>query len=157
MPRLFLRYYSTHSCAVTIKASLRLPPGGVPKAADVEPFRVVKENKCGALVSGRVTPWWLRQRLLRLPLDLLKNMASGVVGSNHTISSSGSIGYFSRQLAKQGLIGFCVRWQWRFSFCSPLAARLKLNWAPTPLLTPSPIVEVKSSLITLRQPLPTLV
>src|ERR1700749_2737228 len=30
----------------------KIATGGVPKAADVEEFKIVKENKCGALVSG---------------------------------------------------------------------------------------------------------
>lgn len=44
-----------------------------------------------------------------LAVSLVKEHGVGIVGSNHTFSSSGAIGYFARQIAEAGFIGFvCV-------------------------------------------------
>lgn len=40
-----------------------------------------------------------------MAVDLAKEHGVGIVGINHTDSSSGAIGYFARQIAKKGYIG----------------------------------------------------
>lgn len=86
----------------------KIATGGVPKAADVEEYKITKQNKCGALVSGghsMVTT----HKAVKLASDLAAEHGVGIVGSNHTFTSSGAIGYFARQIADADYIGFvCV-------------------------------------------------
>ncbi len=86
----------------------KIATGGVPKASELSEFKVIKKNKCGALLSGghsMVTT----AKAVDMAASLAEEHGVGVVCSNHTFTSSGAIGYFSRQIAKRGLIGFvCV-------------------------------------------------
>lgn len=86
----------------------KIATGGVPKASDIEPFKLVKENKSGALFSGghsMVTSVKATEKAV----ELAREHGVGIVGSNHTHTSSGAIGYYARKIAKAGFIGFvCV-------------------------------------------------
>lgn len=83
----------------------KIATGGVPKAQDVEKLRVVKENKCGALLSGGHS-MVATTKAAEKAVELAKLHGVGVVGSNHTFTSSGSVGYFVRKIAEAGFIGF---------------------------------------------------
>jgi L-2-hydroxycarboxylate dehydrogenase (NAD+) len=86
----------------------KIATGGVPKATDVEEYEVTKQNKCSALVSGGHS-MVATSNAVKLATDLAAEHGVGVVGSNHTFSSSGAIGFFARQIADAGYIGFvCV-------------------------------------------------
>lgn len=86
----------------------KIATGGVPKAADVETFKVVKRNKCGALVSGGHA-MVATAKAVEIATALADEHGVGVVGSNHTFTSSGAIGYFARKVAEAGYIGLvCV-------------------------------------------------
>jgi L-2-hydroxycarboxylate dehydrogenase (NAD+) len=86
----------------------KIATGGVPKAAAVEEYRIVKQNKCGALVSGGHA-MVATNNAVRLATKLADEHGVGVVGSNHTFTSSGAIGYFARKIADSGYIGLvCV-------------------------------------------------
>jgi L-2-hydroxycarboxylate dehydrogenase (NAD+) len=96
----------------------KIATGGVPKASDVQPFQVVKENKCGALLSGGHS-MVATNKATEMAVELAEEHGVGVVGSNHTFSSSGAIGYFSRQIAKKGYIGFVCVGNGSFAFVAP--------------------------------------
>ncbi len=87
---------------------VKIATGGVPKATDTEPLKLVKENKSGALFSGghsMVTT----QKAAEKAVELAREHGVGIAASNHTYTSSGSIGYFARQIAKEGFIALvCV-------------------------------------------------
>ena len=86
----------------------KLATGGVPKVSELEPFALVKENKSGALFSGGHS-MVAAVKAANKAVELAREHGVGVVASNHTHTSSGSIGYFARQVAKQGFIAFvCV-------------------------------------------------
>ncbi|HSX36421.1 MAG TPA: Ldh family oxidoreductase [Patescibacteria group bacterium] len=86
----------------------KIATGGVPKAADVHEYKVVKKNKCGALVSGGHA-MVATAKATDLACELAAEHGVGIVGSNHTFSSSGAVGFFSRRIADKGYIGFvCV-------------------------------------------------
>jgi LDH2 family malate/lactate/ureidoglycolate dehydrogenase len=86
----------------------KIATGGVPKASDVEEFKIVKENKCGVLTSGGHA-MVATNNAVKLSTELAAEHGVGIVGSNHTFTSSGAIGYFARQIADAGYIGFvCV-------------------------------------------------
>jgi LDH2 family malate/lactate/ureidoglycolate dehydrogenase len=96
----------------------KIATGGVSKASDVEGFRIVKENRCGALLSGghsMVTS----MKAANMAVKLAEKHGVGVVGINHTFSSSGAIGSFSRRIAQQGYIGFVCVGNGGFNFVAP--------------------------------------
>lgn len=83
----------------------KIATGGVPNAKDVEEFRITKKNKCGILLSGGHA-MSSTFKATTMAVELAKEHGVGVVGLNHTHTSSGSIGYFVRQVSKAGYIGF---------------------------------------------------
>jgi LDH2 family malate/lactate/ureidoglycolate dehydrogenase len=86
----------------------KLATGGVPKARETEPFALVKENKSGALFSGGHS-MVASVKAAQKAVELAREHGIGIAASNHTHTSSGSIGYFARQIAKEGFIAFvCV-------------------------------------------------
>lgn len=107
----------------------KIATGGVPKAGDVEKFRVVKENKCGVLVSGGHS-MVSTAKASNLAVELAEKHGVGIVGLNHTFTSSGAIGYFSRLIAKKGYIGIVCVGNGPFAFVAPSGsaeARLGTN------------------------------
>lgn len=54
-----------------------------------------------------------------MAVSLAENHGVGIVASNHTFTSSGAIGYFSRQIAKAGYIGFVCVGNGSFAFVAP--------------------------------------
>jgi len=82
----------------------KIATGGVPKAQDVKPYEVVKRNKVGAMVSGGHA-MVATSNAAKLACELAAEHGVGIVASNHTFTSSGAVGYFSRQIADAGYIG----------------------------------------------------
>jgi len=108
----------------------KIATGGVPKASEVQELRVVKENKCGALLSGGHS-MVATSEAARMAVDLAEKHGVGIVCSNHTFTSSGAIGYFSRQIARQGHIGFVCVGNGSFAFVAPSgSAEPKLGTNP---------------------------
>lgn len=108
----------------------KIATGGVPKASEVQPLRVVNENKCGALLSGGHS-MVATSKATQMAADLAQEHGVGIVASNHTSTSSGAIGYFSRQIAKQGHIGFVCVGNGPFAFVAPTgSAEPKLGTNP---------------------------
>ncbi len=96
----------------------KIATGGVPKADNVQEYRVVKQNKSGALVSGGHS-MVATARAADLAVELAAEHGIGIVGSNHTFTSSGAIGYFSRRIASKGCIGFVCVGNGSFAFVAP--------------------------------------
>jgi LDH2 family malate/lactate/ureidoglycolate dehydrogenase len=108
----------------------KIATGGIPKASDVEEFRIVSENKCGALISGGHS-MVSTARATDMAVDLAMRHGVGIVGLNHTSTSSGAIGYFSRRIAKAGFIGFVCVGNGAFAFVAPNgSAKPKLGTNP---------------------------
>lgn len=86
----------------------KIATGGVPKASEVEPFKLVKENKCGALFSGGHS-MVATVKAAEKAVEFAKQYGVGIVATNHIHTSSGAIGCFARKIAEAGYIGFvCV-------------------------------------------------
>lgn len=108
----------------------KIATGGVPKASDVQPLKVVKENKCGALLSGGHS-MVASAKAADMAVELADKHGVGVVASNHTFTSSGAIGYFSRRIAQKGYIGFVCVGNGSFAFVAPSgSAEPKLGTNP---------------------------
>lgn len=108
----------------------KIATGGVPNADKVQPYEVVKQNKSGALVSGGHS-MVATTKAADLAVDLATEHGVGVVGSNHTFTSSGAIGYFARRIAEKGCIGFVCVGNGSFAFVAPDgSAEAKLGTNP---------------------------
>jgi len=108
----------------------KIATGGVPKANDIQELQIVKENKCGALLSGGHS-MVAADKATRMAVKLAEEHGVGIVACNHTFTSSGAIGYFSRHIAKQGYIGFVCVGNGSFAFVAPTgSAEAKLGTNP---------------------------
>ena len=108
----------------------KIATGGVPKASEIQEFKVVKENKCGALLSGGHA-MVATAKAAQMAVELAEKHGVGVVASNHTFTSSGAIGYFSRRIAQQGYIGFVCVGNGSFAIVAPSgSAEAKLGTNP---------------------------
>lgn len=108
----------------------KIATGGVPKAENVQELTVVKENKCGVLLSGGHA-MVATAKATQMAVDLAEKHGVGIACSNHTFTSSGAIGYFSRQMARQGYIGFVCVGNGSFAFVAPSgSAEPKLGTNP---------------------------
>lgn len=96
----------------------KIATGGLPKASDVEPYNVVKRNKCGALLSGGHS-MATTAKAADMAVDLAAEHGVGIVASNHTFTSSGAIGYFARRVARAGYIAFVCVGNGDFAFVAP--------------------------------------
>ena len=96
----------------------KIATGGVPNKQSLQPYALVKENKCAALFSGghsMVSSAKAADKAVQLALK----HGVGIVGVNHTFTSSGAIGYFSRRIAEQACIGIVCVGNGSFQFVAP--------------------------------------
>ena len=108
----------------------KIATGGVPKASEVEEFKILKENKCGVLMSGGHS-MVATAKATDKAVELAKQHGVGVVCTNHTHSSSGAVGYFSRRISKAGYIGLICVGNGDFAAVAPTgSAERKLGTNP---------------------------
>lgn len=97
---------------------VKIATGWVPKMSDVEEFKIVKENKCGVMISGGHS-MYASTKAADIAVDLAEKHGVGIVWSNHTYSSSGAIGWFARMIAQKWYIGLIFVWNGDFSVVAP--------------------------------------
>jgi len=108
----------------------KIATGGVPLAKDVKPLQLIKENKCGAMFSGGHS-MIATDKAVEKALSLAKEHGVGIATVNNTYSSSGALGYFSRKIAKEGMIGLVCVGNGPFAFVAPHGpAEAKLGTNP---------------------------
>lgn len=108
----------------------KVATGGVPNVDALQPYKVVKKNKCGALLSGGHS-MVSSVKAAEMAVELAEEHGVGIVGVNHTASSSGAIGYYSRAIAKRGYIGIVCVGNGAFAFVAPTgSATPKLGTNP---------------------------
>lgn len=108
----------------------KIATGGVPKASDIEEFKVAKENKCGVLLSGGHS-MATTAKAADMAVKLAEIHGVGVACTNHTHTSSGAIGYFARRISKAGYIGFMTVGNGDFAAVAPVgSAEPKLGTNP---------------------------
>jgi LDH2 family malate/lactate/ureidoglycolate dehydrogenase len=109
---------------------VKIATGGVPKANEVKELKIVKENKCGVSLSGGHS-MVATAKAVDMAVELAEKHGVGVVAVNHTFTSSGAIGFFSRKIAKKGYIGFVCVGNGSFAFVAPAgSAEPKLGTNP---------------------------
>lgn len=91
---------------------------GVVKLLGVEPIqnvkpkylpKISKETKLSVLIDGGGNPGILVARIAtQKVIEKCKQSGFGIVGANNTFSSTGVIGYYAEQVAKNGFIGIVM-------------------------------------------------
>ena len=97
---------------------VKIATGWVPEAKDVDEFKIVKENKCGVMLSGGHS-MYTSTRWAEIAVDLADKHGIWIVWSNHTYTSSGAIGCFVRMIAQKGYIGLMFVGNGGFSVVAP--------------------------------------
>ncbi len=86
---------------------IKLLGAGMPADSAAGEVRVVKETKLSALLDGGWNQGMaVVSRATALAIEKAGDHGFGIVGTRRTNSPTGAIGYFARQLADAGLIGF---------------------------------------------------
>ena len=99
----------------------KIATGGVPHASEVEEYQITRENKCGVLTSGghsMVASSKAADHAVRLAAE----HGVGVACTNHTETSSGSIGYYARQVSQAGYICFMTVGNGDFAAVAPFGS-----------------------------------
>ena len=77
------------------------------KSENAGEIKVVKETKLSALIDGGHNQGMVvLKKAMDIAINKAKESGFGIVGTNNTASSTGAIGYYANEIAKQGLVGF---------------------------------------------------
>jgi L-2-hydroxycarboxylate dehydrogenase (NAD+) len=80
---------------------------GIPKNPEETASSVVKDTKLSQLIDGgKRFGMVVMGEAMEVAVSKAKEHGFGIVGINNTFSSTGAIGYYAREIAKRGLIGF---------------------------------------------------
>ena len=85
---------------------IKLIGAGIPRDPECGPIRVEHETALSARLDGaRQHGMLVLNRAVDLAMEKAHASGFGIVGSHHTASSTGAIGYFAGRIAAAGLIG----------------------------------------------------
>lgn len=80
---------------------------GIPKNPNTTDTKIIKETKLSALIDGGNNQGMVvMKQAVEIAVSKAKEHGFGIVGFNHTATSTGAIGYFARQIANNNLLGF---------------------------------------------------
>jgi len=80
---------------------------GIPKNPAAGTITIEKETKLSARINGAHNPGAIvMKKTMDMALTKAKEHGIGIVGTNNTNSSTGALGYWAGQIAREGLIGF---------------------------------------------------
>lgn len=80
---------------------------GIPKSPDAGNVTVTKETKLSAMIDGGKNMGMIAMKLaMEKAIAKAREHGFGIVGTFNTYSSTGALGYYATEIAKQGLIGF---------------------------------------------------
>ena len=86
---------------------IKLLGAGMPADPNAGEIKVVKDTKLSALIDGGWNQGMVVvARATRLAIEKAQAHGFGIVGARRSNSPTGAIGYFARELADAGLIGF---------------------------------------------------
>lgn len=79
---------------------------GIPKNPEATEITVLKERKASVLLDGGKNFGMVpMKKSVEMAIERAKEYGISIVGLTNTFSSTGAIGYFAREIAKQGLVG----------------------------------------------------
>jgi len=85
---------------------IKITTGGMNKSAVAGDVIVERETRLSALLNGNNQQGMLvLHKAMNMAIDKAKAAGFGIVGTNHTCTSTGALGYYAEQVARQGLIG----------------------------------------------------
>lgn len=80
---------------------------GIPKSHEAADVQVTKETKLSAMIDGGKNMGMVAMKLaMEMAITKAREHGFGIVGTYNTYSSTGALGYYATEIAKQGLIGF---------------------------------------------------
>lgn len=80
---------------------------GIPKNPQAGEMKIDRETKLSALINGNHNAGAVvMKKAMTLAIAKAKKHGFGIVGTNNTNSSTGALGYWAHEIAKEGLIGF---------------------------------------------------
>lgn len=80
---------------------------GMPKNPAAGAITVEKETKLSALLNGNLNAGMVvLSKVMHMAVEKAKAHGFGIVGMNHTHTSTGAIGFYADYIARQDLIGF---------------------------------------------------
>jgi len=86
---------------------IKLTGAGMPANPDAGEIKIVKDKKLAALIDGAWNQGMVvMSQACELTITKANEHGFGIVGTHNTNSSTGAIGYYARQIADAGLIGF---------------------------------------------------
>lgn len=78
---------------------IKITSGGMNRGADVGPIKVERDTKLSALINGNNQPGMLvLSKAMEMAVERAKGMGFGIVGTNHTCTSTGAIGYYAEKV-----------------------------------------------------------
>jgi L-2-hydroxycarboxylate dehydrogenase (NAD+) len=86
---------------------VKLIGSGLPKSPEAGEITIIKETKLSALLDGKQNQGMLvMKKGLEMALAKASEHGFGLVGNNNTHTSTGAIGFYAREIAQKGFIGF---------------------------------------------------
>ncbi len=86
---------------------VKLIGNGIPKSPNAGSISITKETKLSAMIDGANNMGMIAMKMAtEMAITKAKEHGFGMVGTTNTFSSTGAIGYYATQIAKQNLIGF---------------------------------------------------
>ncbi len=80
---------------------------GIPKSPDAGKVIVTKDTKLSAMIDGGKNMGMIAMKLaMDKTIAKTREHGFGIVGTYNTYSSTGALGYYATEIAKQGLIGY---------------------------------------------------
>lgn len=80
---------------------------GIPKDKGAGKIKILRRTNLSALLDGNKNMGILAMKeAMEIVLNKAKKNGFGIVGTNNTYSSTGSIGYYAKEIAKKGYLGF---------------------------------------------------
>jgi LDH2 family malate/lactate/ureidoglycolate dehydrogenase len=96
---------------------VKLIGAGMPKSTSAGEITIERETKLSALLNGADNQGMVVvKRAVEIAIEKAREHGFGMVGTNNTRSSTGAIGYWAREVALQGFIG------WAFAGSPPTVA-----------------------------------
>jgi LDH2 family malate/lactate/ureidoglycolate dehydrogenase len=85
---------------------IKITTGGMNRAAAARPVSVERETRLSALINGNNQAGMLvLHKAMSMAVEKATAAGFGIVGTHHTCTSTGALGYYAEAIAKQGLIG----------------------------------------------------
>ncbi|GIL55171.1 hypothetical protein Vafri_10770 [Volvox africanus] len=88
---------------------IKITSGGLNKSPEARPPVIEKETRLSALINGKNSAGMLvLHKATQMAIERAKNQGFGIVGTNHTPSSTGALGYYVDLISREGLIGIVL-------------------------------------------------